>query len=152
MCIYSFLIKYIFVVSLYPSLLLCEGVHSVHFAEAMSGPILLQSIPDEPPETLVSCGVLVSKCTDHHIMCRKGAGGIGSSVCLRSLVARRSLLIFALVASGSMLSGLPQSSMPTCIPQFSLLLEPSTAVFRVCCGTVIHYHLVVNIYQSIYSP
>ena len=33
------------------SLLLHGGVHSVHIAEAMSGPILLQSIPDELPET-----------------------------------------------------------------------------------------------------
>ncbi len=49
---------------------------------------------------------------------REGSGGgdVRSSVCLGGLVARRSLLISALVASGSVLSGRPQSSMPTCIP------------------------------------
>ena len=41
--------------------------------------------------------------------------------------------------------------MPPCTPQFSLLLEPSTAVFRVCCGTLIRGCLVGHIYQSIYS-
>ena len=59
----------------------------------------------------------------------------------RGFVACRSLLVSALFASGSVLSGLPQSSMPTCVPQFSLLLEPSTAVVRVCCGTVIRGRL-----------
>ena len=69
----------------------------------------------------------------------------------RGLVACRSPLVSALVASGSVLPGLPQSSMPTCIPQFSLLLEPCTVVFKICCGTVIRGHLVSHVYRSIYS-
>ncbi len=40
---------------------------------------------------------------------------------LECLVARRSHLISILVASGSVLFGLPQSSLPMCIPQFPLL-------------------------------
>ncbi len=34
---------------------------------------------------------------------------------------------------------------------FSLLREPSTVVFRVCCGTVFCGHLVGHIYRCIYS-
>ncbi len=69
----------------------------------------------------------------------------------KGCVARRSLLVSALVTSGSVLSGLPQSSMPTCMPQFSLLLEPSTAVVRVCCGTVIRGRLVGHVLWSVSS-
>ncbi len=82
---------------------------------------------------------------------RVGRGrGIRPSVCLVGLMARRSLSISALVAFGSVLSGLPQSSIPTCKPQFSLLLEPSTAVFRVCCRTAIRGRLVGLVYRSVY--
>ena len=78
--------------------------------------------------------------------------GVGRpSVCLGGLVGRRSLPVPALVASESVLSGLPQSSLLTGTPQFSLHLEPSTAVFRVCCGTVIRGRLVGHVYQSICS-
>ena len=80
-----------------------------------------------------------------------GGGGVRSSFCLGGFVSRRSLLVSALVTSRSVLHGLPQSSLPTCTPQFSLPLEPSAAVFRVSCGTVIRGRLVGHVYQSIYS-
>ena len=47
--------------------------------------------------------------------------------------------------SWSVISGLPQSSLLTCIPQFPLLREPSTAVVQVCCGTVICSRLVAHV-------
>ncbi len=66
-------------------------------------------------------------------------------------MARHSLSVLALVTTGSVLSGLPQSRLPTCNPQCYLLLEPSTVVFWVCCGTVVRGRLVGHVYQSIYS-
>ena len=68
----------------------------------------------------------------------------------REFVARQSCLVSALITSGSILSGLPQSSMPTRTPQFSLLRKPSTAVVQVCCGTVIWR--VVSSVTSLHSP
>ncbi len=79
----------------------------------------------------------------------KGAGR--PSVWLGRLLARCLLPVPALVASRSVLPALPQSSLPTGTPQFSLLIEPSTAVFRVCCETVIRSRLVGHVFQSIYS-
>ncbi len=99
--------------------------------------------------------VHTSESRDCRVCKSGGGGGIRSSVCLGGLVAHRSPLVSALVTSGSVLSGLPQSSMPTCIPQFSLLLEPSTVVFRVCCRTVIHgrfVELVTSISLTICHP
>ncbi len=104
------------VVSWYPSLLLCGGVHSVQVAEAMLGPILLQSIPDEPPETRsLWCPLIRLSCvlfTLIHSLSRLWVrSGVGHPfVCLGGLVARCSVPIPALVASRSVLSGLPQSS------------------------------------------
>ncbi len=89
--------------------------------------------------------------TGCRVCASRGGWGIRSSVCLGWLVARRSPLVSALIAAGSVLSGLPQSSMPMCILQFSIVLEPSTVVFRVCCGTAIHGRLVGHAYRSIYS-
>ena len=120
------------VVSWYPSLLLRGGAHSVHVAEAMLRPILLQSILDEPPEILIHLWCYCFFRTHRLSRLRIGKG------------RGRSLW------TGLVLSGLPQSSMPACTPQFSLLLEPSTAVFWVHCRTVVCGRLVGHVCCSIY--
>ncbi len=145
----------------YSSLLLCGGVHSVHAVEAISGSTLTLSIPDEPPEMcslwcLYVCG---SGTTCRHsctmilylhitlgsqvvaLAWREGtrafvhrlSRGFGSS-------GRRPHCVSSLVTSGSVISALPQSSLPIRTPQAPLLQEPSTAVVQVCCGTVISSH------------
>ncbi len=61
---------------------------------------------------------------------------VSSIGCLGGL-ARRPHHVSSPVTSGSIISGLPQSSMPIRTSQVPLLQEPSTAVVQVCCGTVI---------------
>ncbi len=97
------------------------------------------------------CGIIASsEPTDCCVCASGGVGGVRSSVCLRGLAARRLPLLSTLVPSGSVLSGLPQSSMPACSPQFSVLLELSTVVFRVRCGTVIYGRIVGRVRWSIH--
>ncbi len=70
---------------------------------------------------------------------------VSSVGCLGGL-ARRPHHVSSLVISGSVISGLPQSSMPIRTSQVPLLQEPSTAVVQVCCGTVISSrpsHLII---------
>ena len=142
-------LPYCIVVSWYPSLLLRGGVYSVHVVEAMSGPILLQSIPGEPPETRSFCGIslcvvfvcvtLSSLLPSPHIVAFAHRERGRASVCLsRGLIVGMS---FALrphschfwIRSFWTASVEPADKHPTVF----LTLEPSTAVFRVCCGTVI---------------
>ncbi len=84
-----------------------------------------------------------------HLSIGMEVGALVHRFAYRGLAARRSFLVPTLVGSGSVLSGLPQSSMPTCTLQFFLLLEPFTAVFCICCGTVIRGCLVGHVYWSI---
>ncbi len=71
-----------------------------------------------------------------------GSGTGHPSVCLGGLLARR--LLSALVASGSVLSGLPQSSLPTSTPQFSLLLSLLQRCFGSAVGQGFRSRLTSN--------
>ncbi len=82
---------------------------------------------------------------------RRERGGVGNlSVCLGGLLARCSLCP-TLVTSGSVLSGLALSSLPTCTPQFSLLLSLLHRCFRSAGGQWFRGCLVGHVYRPVYS-
>ena len=92
-----------------------------------------------------------------HVITSAHREGTGAFVRLsRGFVTRRLHIVSALVTSRSVLSGLPQSSMPIRTLQFSLLQESSTAVVQVCCGTVIwglHVgHVLVHLFFTLRLP
>ncbi len=114
--------------------------------------------------TTVACGVSrVRALPDTSLYFHKslrllvGSGTGCPPGCLGGLLARRLLSALALVASGSVLSGLPQSSLPAYTPAGSPTPDPYTAVFEVCCWTVTSQsfrrsHLSVRLSTRLPSP
>ncbi len=83
---------------------------------------------------VVSCWYSSLKSTGHHVCTSGGGRGCSFVSLFRGFVARRSHLISTLITSGSVLSGLPQSSMLMRILQFSYYESLLQRWFRCAAG------------------